>query len=225
MSKEVIVISLGGSVIVPNKVDIGFLKKFNKLIRSYLRKYKFIIITGGGKTCRNYLNAASSVTKLHAEDLDWLGIHSTRLNAHLLRTIFRDVAHPVLAKDPKKKVKFDKVLIAAGWKPGHSTDYDAVELAKTFKVNTVVNITNIDYLHDKDPSKYKNAKIIKEIDWKGFRKIVGNKWSPGINAPFDPVASKLAQKLDLTLILVGKNLSNLKKVFDKKQFKGSIIIS
>lgn len=223
MKKEVVVISLGGSVIVPDKIDVRFLKGFRKLVKGYLRKHKFAIITGGGKTCRNYLKAASSVVRLHAEDLDWLGIHSTRLNGHLLRIIFRDVAYPRVLKNPTKRVRFDKVLIAAGWKPGCSTDYDAVMLAKTLGAKTVVNITNIDYLHDRDPRIYKNAKIIKKTDWQGLRKIVGDKWKPGMNVPFDPIAVKQGQSLKLKLVLLGKNLSNFKKFLDGKKFKGSIV--
>ena len=223
MQKEVIVISLGGSVVVPDKVDVGFLKRFNGLVRKYLRKYRFILIVGGGRICRSYQKAASSVVKLNTEDLDWIGIHSTRLNAHLLRTIFRDIAYKKVIKDPNENVKFDKVLVAAGWKPGWSTDYDAVLLAKTFNAKTVVNMTNIDYLHDKDPRIYKNAKKIEKTDWKGMRKIVGDKWIPGMNVPFDPVAVKEAQKLKLKLILVGKNLNNFKKFLDNKKFKGSIV--
>ncbi len=160
---------------------------------------------------------------VHNEDLDWLGIHSTRLNGHLVRTVFRDVAHPVVIKNPTKKVQFKKVLIAAGWKPGASTDYDAVLLAKVYKAKNVINMTNVDWLYNKDPSKYLSAKKIKKIDWKGFRKIVGNKWIPGINAPFDPVASREAQKLDLRLILLGNKLKNLKKFLDDKKFVGSVI--
>lgn len=222
---KVIVISLGGSVLVPDKIAVSFLKRFRRLIKSYLRKYKFVIITGGGKTAREYQNAARKVARLTDEDLDWLGIHGTRLNAHLLRTIFRDVAKPAIVKNPKKKIKFDKVLIAAGWEPGWSTDYDSVLLARNFGAKTVINMTNIDYLHDKDPRKYKNAKKIETIDWKGFRKIVGNKWSPGLNAPFDPVAAKLAEKSGMELVLIGKDINNLKKFLDGKKFKGSIVKS
>ncbi|MBR9691983.1 UMP kinase [Candidatus Woesearchaeota archaeon] len=223
MKKEVIIISLGGSVIVPDNIDVKFLKKFRALIKSYSRKYKFVLITGGGKTCRRYLAAAANAAKLYAEDLDWLGIHATRLNGHLLRTIFRDVAYPKVIRNPTKKVKFDKVLIAAGWKPGASTDYDAVLLAKNFKAKTVINITNVDWLHDKDPKKYKSAKKIEKIDWKGFKKIIGDKWIPGMNTPFDPVATKIAQREKMKLILIGKKLGNLKKFLDGKKFAGSVI--
>jgi len=221
--KEVIVISLGGSVVVPDEVNIGFLKRFNRLIRRYLGKYKFVLITGGGHTARVYQKAASSVVKLKTEDLDWLGIHSTRLNAHLIKTIFRDVAYKRIIKNPREKVKFDKVLIAAGWKPGWSTDFDAVILAKTFNAKTVVNMTNIDYLHDKDPRIYKNAKIIKRTDWHGLRSIVGDKWIPGMNVPFDPIAAKEGQKLKLKLVLLGKDLNNFKKFLDGKKFEGSVV--
>ena len=223
MKKEVVVISLGGSVVVPNKINIKFLKEFKKVVKKYLTKYKFVLIVGGGRTAREYQQAASAVTKLNPEDLDWLGIHATRLNAHLLRTVFRDVAKPAIVKNPKGKFRFDKVLIAAGWEPGWSTDYDAVLLAKSVGANTVVNMTNVDYLHDKDPRTNKNARKIEKTNWKGFRKIVGSKWTPGLNAPFDPVASKLAQRAGMKLVLIGNKLDNFKNFLDKKEFKGSIV--
>ena len=223
MKKEVIVISLGGSVIIPDRIDIKFLKDFRKLIKSYLRKYRFVLITGGGHTARLYQRAADSVVKLKSENLDWLGIHSTRLNAHLIKTIFSDAAHKRIIKNPTEKVKFDKILIAAGWKTGFSTDFDAVILAKSYGAKTVINMTNIDYLYDKDPKIYKNAKQIEKTDWKGFRKIVGDKWIPGMNVPFDPIAAKEAQKLKLKLVLLGKDLNNFKRFLDAKKFKGSVV--
>jgi len=223
MKKEVIVLSLGGSVIVPEKIDINFLKNFKKLILKNLKKYKFILITGGGYTCRLYQKAADSVIKLKTEELDWLGIHSTRLNAHLIKTILGKNAYKNIITNPNDKIKFDNVLVGAGWKPGWSTDYDAVVLAKNYKAKTVINMTNINYLHDKNPKKYKKTKIIKKTDWKGFRKIVGNKWIPGLNVPFDPVAAKLAQKLKLRLVLIGNNLKNFDNFLKNKKFKGSIV--
>jgi len=221
--KEIIIISLGGSIVIPNEINVTFLKNLRKLITKYTSKYKFVIVVGGGKTARKYIQAAKDIRKLNTKDLDWIGIHSTRLNAHLLRTIFRDIAYPKIIKDPNIKVKFDKVLIAAGWKPGFSTDYDAVLLAKNLKAKTVINMTNVDYLYDKNPLTHKNAKKIVCTDWKTLRKLVGDKWVPGMNAPFDPIATKKAAKLKLRLILLGKSLVNLKKFLDKKNFKGSII--
>jgi uridylate kinase len=225
MKKETIIMSLGGSIIVPDHIDIDFLKKFRELILKQVKKGKrFFIVCGGGRITRNYQYAASKITKLTRDDLDWLGIHSTRLNAHLLRTIFRRAAHPVVIKNPTSKIQIKKnIAIAAGWKPGFSTDHDAVLLAKKFRIKTLINISNINFVYNKDPTKHRNAKPLKEISWKKFRKIVGNKWDPGLNLPFDPVASKEAEKLGLKVIIMGNNLKNLENFLNKKKFKGTII--
>src|SRR3989338_979844 len=207
------IISLGGSLIVPDELDLKFLKSFKNIIeKAVARKKSFLIITGGGRTSRKYSEAAKNLRCLNPTDLDWLGIHSTRLNGHLLRTIFRAHAHPRIITNPKRKEPaVEPIIIAAGYRPGWSTDYVAVLLAKKYNIKTILNLSNIDYVYDKDPNKNKNAQPYKQLSWDQFRKIVGNKWDPGLNAPFDPVASRLAQKLGLRVIIMnGRKLQNLK---------------
>ncbi len=223
---SIYIISLGGSIIVPNgSIDTKFLKSFNTFIRSRVKNGdRFVIITGGGGVAREYQRAAKGVARLTRDDLDWLGIHATRMNAHLLRTIFRDIARPVICKDPSRIKSTSKypLIIAAGWKPGWSTDYVATRIAKRLKAAMVVNLSNIDYVYDKDPKKYKTAKKLEEVTWPEFRKIVGNKWDPGLNVPFDPVASRLAHKEGIPVsILNGKDLQNLGRMLDGKAFKGT----
>ena len=220
------VISLGGSLVVPGEIDINFLRKFKSIIEREIKfGKKFIIIVGGGKTARNYQNAAKSLTKVSNEDLDWLGIHATRINAHLLLTIFRKSAYYRIIKNPKEKVNFkEKILIAAGWKPGFSTDYDAVLLAKTHGSDTIINLTNVDYVYNKDPNKFKDAKPFKEISWKDYLKLIDQKWIPGMSAPFDPVASGLAQKLKIKVIIInGRKPENLKNCLENRKFTGTAI--
>jgi uridylate kinase len=224
--KKIFVISLGGSVLVPNKIDIEFLKKFKNIIKEEIKNgKKFIIIVGGGKTARNYQNAAKRVIKVSNEDLDWLGIHATKINAHLLLTIFRKYAYYRIIKNPKEKIKLkEKILIAAGWKPGFSTDYDAVLLAKTYGSDTIINLTNVDYVYDKDPNKFKDAKPFEKISWKDYLNLIEEKWIPGMSAPFDPIASKLAQKFKFKAVIInGNNLKNLKNYLENKNFKGTLI--
>ena len=222
---EYAIISLGGSLVVPEEIDVPFLKKFRSLIISHLKSRKFIIIVGGGRTCRKYQKAAKEITKPTQEDLDWLGIHSTRLNAQLMHTTFREVAHPLVLRNYYETIKTTKsVIIATGWKPGHSTDYDSVMWAKNLKSRTIINLSDIDYVYDRDPDLDKSAKPFERLSWDDFRRIIGNEWSPGINAPFDPVASREAQKLGLKVVIMnGKNLSNLKDFLEGKKFKGTII--
>jgi uridylate kinase len=223
---KTIIISLGGSIIVPKHIDHVFLRKFKKLIEEFIKKdCRFIIITGGGYTARKHQKAASKICELHPDDLDWIGIHATRINAHLLRTIFKKDAYPKIIKDPNKKITTNKkIIIAAGWKPGRSTDYVAVLLAKNFSCSEIINLSNIEYVYNKDPRKFKDAKPLINISWKEFRKIVGDKWDPGLNMPFDPVASKEAQSLRLKVaIMRGKDVNNLRNHIEGKEFRGTII--
>jgi uridylate kinase len=222
------VVSIGGSIVVPNgEIDADFLSGLKKLIFARAKHGdKFVIVVGGGGTCRTYQRAAKAVTKVTNEDLDWLGIHATRLNGHLMRTIFRQVAHAEMFNDPRRVPKRfrEAVVVAAGWKPGWSTDYVATSVAKRLGTKVVINLSNIDYLYTKDPRKYKDATPICEIGWKAFRKMVGSTWDPGMNVPFDPVASKLAQGSGINVILAnGKNLKNLEKILAGKSFIGTVI--
>jgi len=225
-TKERYIISLGGSLIVPDEIDVKFLREFRAIItREVARGKKFLLITGGGKTSRRYSDAAQALGQLNSHDLDWLGIHSTRLNGHLMRTIFRSLAHGRVVDDPARRVSAkEPVIIAAGYRPGWSTDYVAVLLAQKYQGQAVVNLSNIDYVYDRDPRKFKDATPIKNISWADFRKIVGNKWNPGLHLPFDPVASKLAQKMKLKVVVMnGKNLPNLKNFLAGKKFEGTVI--
>ncbi len=231
MYKEKIVISLGGSLIVPaGGIDITFLKNFNKFIREQIKKYpkrQFFIVAGGGATTRHYQDAAQNSVdhKIVPEDLDWLGLHATRLNAQLIRTIFRDIAEPFILKHYEIIRKVEKqVVIGGGWKPGFSTDFCTAMVCEDYGVKTVVNMSNIEYAYDSDPRVNPAAKAIKKINWAKFRKIVGDVWEPGMNKPYDPIASKKAQELGLkVIILKGNNFENLQNYFEGRDFVGTTI--
>lgn len=222
------ILSVGGSIIIPTSgFDIPFLKKFRKLILDEVKKgQKFILVVGGGSTCRDYQQAAAKVVSQTKEELDWLGIHSTVFNAQFVRTLFGDHAYKDVISDPRKKVKTNKsIIIAAGWKPGCSTDNDGVLLAKTYGVKHMLNLSNIEYAYDKDPNKYKDAVKIEDMDWATFiKEVVGTTWDPGKSLPFDPIASKTAKKIGLSVsILKGTDLANVKKALNDKKFNGSYI--
>lgn len=229
-NQQTFVLSLGGSLVVPNGgIDTQFLSGFTRFVRTQVssKKRRFFIVVGGGTTARHYRDAGEAVlhAQLTADDLDWIGIHTTRLNAQLLRTILRDIADPRVIKHYEIILKIEApVAIAAGWKPGWSTDYCAVTLCQDYGIRQVINLTNVDQVYDKDPKKYPNAKPLKEISWKAYRTMVGDKWKPGMSAPFDPVASKLAQDFGVTVkILNGRNLDNLALALDGKPFVGTTI--
>ena len=96
----------------------------------------------------------------------------------LVRGIFSGYADEIIISNPNEKISSKKsVIVAAGWKPGFSTDYDAVLLAKNLKIREVINMSNVNYVYDKDPKKYKDAKKIEKTAWNDFRKLIGSKWN------------------------------------------------
>ncbi len=209
---------------MPKEIDVDYLKKFRKVIISLLPKYIFIIVCGGGKICRDYINASKQIIKNKNIVYDKLGIKVTEVNAELVKSIFTEHVYPEVHSDYNKKVNFKQILIGSGFKPGTSTDFDAVMFAELYNAKTIINMSNIEYVYTKDPKKYKDVKKIKNISWKNFRKIVGNKWKAGMNLPFDPVASQKAEKLKLRVIILnGRNLDNFKDCLKEKKFEGTII--
>ena len=225
--EEIIVISLGGSLIIPDQIDTDFLKDFKALILSHVAQGKrFILITGGGKLCRRYNEAAYTIAQLSNVELDWLGIHSTRFNAQFVRLIFGEqYAEQEIIINPTLPINFNKsIMIGAGWEPGNSTDLDAVLIAKNFGAKKVINLSNIDSVYDSDPKKNPNAKKIEEISWSEYRKLIPSEWNPGLNSPFDPIASKEAEEARIEVIIMnGKPVDNLAKCLNGEKFLGTVI--
>ncbi len=222
---KTVVIGLGGSIMYPDTINFQFLKSFRNFILKRLDNNRFVIVAGGGRASRAYQEAAAKVTRVTDEDKDWLGIHATRSNAHLLRTIFRDVSDPVVL-DKRWKVRHLRypVTIASGWRPGWSTDYIAVQLACDFKISEVVIAGKPAHVYNKDFTKHSDAAPFYELTWRAYRKMVPVKWKPGAHAPVDPVAARLADKKGIEAIVVGgADLKNLSSLLTGHEFIGTVI--
>lgn len=227
--KERIIISLGGSLLVPDSIDVEFIRNFKKFIVRYISLgYRFILVTGGGHTARHYIEATEKISDITDDDKDWLGVHATRMNAHMVRTVFRKYAHARINTNPHDLEDFysapEAILVAAGWRPGFSTDFDAVLLGKYLDARRIINLSNIDMVYDCDPKKHHDAKPFPRLSWKAFQKLVGDEWNPGMNVPFDPVASSMAavEKMEVA-ILNGDDLQNVENYILGKKFVGTVI--
>jgi len=225
----VTVISLGGSIVAPDGVDELFLKDFVALIGEFLvkdDKRRFILVIGGGGPARAWQSAYRNIASTTVnEEADWIGIMATRLNAQLVKAVMGEWCTQEVVYDPTQvEPLMGRVLVAAGWKPGFSSDYDAVLLAERFQADAVINLSNIEKVHTDDPKKNPDAKPIDAISWTDFCAMVGDEWTPGKNVPFDPVASRHAARLGLKVICAaGKNLPNLGKILLGEPFTGTTI--
>jgi uridylate kinase len=230
------VLSLGGSIVAPEGPDSAFLAQFMALVREHLAvsdERRLILVVGGGGPARSWQRAYRDVVSMReagesvgsSDAQDWIGIMATRLNAQLVKALLGELCPQDVVTDPTSLSLFmGRALVAAGWKPGFSTDFDAVLLAERFGANRVLNLSNIAKVYTDDPRTNPAAKPIDSISWADFRAIVGEEWSPGKNTPFDPVASRKASELGLEVICAaGRDLDNLRKILEGESFVGTTI--
>ncbi|MBP6888660.1 MAG: UMP kinase [Candidatus Pacebacteria bacterium] len=226
MQKNPIIISVGGSLMVPDSIDIQFLANLKLILEEQIKKgERFILITGGGKVCRRYQAVVNEFNNNSQLDADWMGIHVTILNANLLKLILKEHVHDKLIGDPTIKHPWHSpILIGAGYEPGHSTDYDAVCIANTYNVKKIINLSNIDYVYDSDPRVNPHARKIEKMKWEEFLEIIPKKWSPGLNSPFDPTASQLAYENGVEVAMInGEQLERLVDYIEGREFIGTKI--
>ncbi len=223
------IISLGGSIVAPDNPDVPFIQRFSALVREYLAEKedrRIILIVGGGGPARAYQQAYRDISgKTHSEEQDWIGIMATRLNAQLIRGVFADLCPDPVVTDPTVvREMTGRVLVAAGWKPGFSTDTDAVYLAEQFGADRVINLSNIAKVYTDDPRTNPDAEPLDRISWEEFRRMIGDEWTPGRNVPFDPVATKKAAELGLRVICAaGRDIENLARLLRGERFEGTVI--
>ena len=226
---ETIIMSVGGSLIVPGDIDTHFLSTLKDFITDQTTNHgrRFIMIAGGGRTARNYQDAAATVTELNPEDIDWMGIHATRLNGHLLRTVLRDIAHPEMITNPDTIQDIPgepAVVIASGYRPGSSTDLIAVHIAQYVGATKVINLSNIDYVYTDDPATNPDAQKIEKTNWSEFRELIPEEWNPGMSAPFDPVAAKSAERSGMEVAIInGSRPDALANYLAGEAFIGTMI--
>lgn len=227
MKKGVIVLSLGGSLIVPDKVDLKFLREFKKVISNNTKKYKFIVVCGGGSVARKYISALKDLG-LNEEFQSFSGISATRMNARFMSYIFKinpwkGIPHTM--KSLKKDVGKKEVVFcgALEYKPRQTSDSTAAQIAQSFK-SDFINLTNVPGLYNKNPKKFKNAKFIPKITWKEFFKLANkSKFKPGQHFVLDQTAAKIIMEHKISTYIIGKNLKQLDNLLKNKKFKGTTI--
>ncbi len=223
MKKEVIVLSLGGSIIIPNDINLKFLKEFKKTILSNAKKYKFVIVCGGGSIARKYINALKDKP---VELQSYSGISATRMNARFVSYFFdfdqKEIPHTL--ENVEEKLKSQEIVFcgALGYKKDQTSDSTAIEVAKRLK-SKFINITDVKGLYTKDPNKYKDAKLVKEISREKFYKIANEiKFKPGQHFVIDQHASKLIVENKITAYVIKEN-KELNNILQGKKFIGTII--
>lgn len=225
--KKVIVLSLGGSLIIPDQVDSSFLKKFKKMILSHTHKYKFVIVCGGGSLARKYIGAIKE-NGLNEKFQSLAGISATRANARFMSYFFAmdpEFGIPHTLETLHRYIKKDDIVFcgALEYKPRQTSDSTASEIATHLKT-IFINITNVSGLYTKNPKEHKDAKFIPKITWAGLWKMSNkNKYKPGQHFVIDQTASKIIMEHKIPTYIIGKDLKQLDNILHGKRFKGTLV--
>jgi uridylate kinase len=226
MKKEMIVLSLGGSQIIPEDINHPYLKKFKETVLKHTETYKFAIVCGGGSLARKYITAIKKEKgDLYHQSL--AGINATRANARFISYFFgHDPKYgiPKTLRTVKKYLKKRDIVFcgALEYKENQTSDTVAALITKKMK-GEFVNLTNVKGLYTKDPKKYKNAKFIPKISWENFDKIVQKiKFKPGQHFVLDQGASTIIKKRKIKTIII-KDVKELDNYLKKKKFIGTVI--
>ncbi len=225
--KKRIVISLGGSVIVPDKINLKLLKEFKKVLLKHKAGYKFVVVCGGGNVARLYIDAlrrAGRNEKLQA----LIGISITRVNARFLSYIFgRDPSEgvPHSIEHVKRLLAKQDIVFCGGlrYMPKETSDTTAAKIARALRCE-FINITNVAGLYDKNPLKYKNAKFLPRVSWRYlYEKAKAIEYRPGLHFVIDAKAAKILMENKIKTYIIGTCMQELDKLLGGKNFRGTIV--
>ncbi|MCL2891000.1 MAG: UMP kinase, partial [Methanomassiliicoccaceae archaeon] len=146
---EKVVVSIGGSVLIPDNDDSAYIAALAKVLKEVSKKVRIAVVCGGGKTARYYANTGRKLGGT-TEQLDELGIGATRLNAMLLSLALGDDSYysvPLTIGEAAEAFVSGKIVVMGGTGPGHTTDAVATMVAGKIGAERVVNATSVDAVY------------------------------------------------------------------------------
>lgn len=225
---EKVVVSVGGSVLIPGNDDSVYIKRLADVLKDVSRNVNVAIVCGGGKIARYYSDTAKGAGAT-VYQRDMLGIGATRLNAELLRIALGDRAYgcvPLTVDEAAAAFAEGRIVVMGGTEPGHTTDAVAAMLAGKINSKRIVNATSVDAVYSDDPKKDPNAERFSELTIKELGKIVYEEHDAGRSSVFDPLGVKLAMRDHIDIMVVdGRDLGEMKNAILGKKIKGTFIRS
>lgn len=222
--KETIIIAVGGSLLVPDVIDTKFIKQLKEMTLDLIAQGRqIILVPGGGKTARKYQKALAELNHAESSSLDWVGIKAIHLNCELLKHYFSDTELHVIQQPEEITGVHSALVIKEAYAPGNSSDMGAVRMAEITGATKIINFSNVSHVYTDDPRNNGKAEKLKRISWDDYQDLIPEEWTPGMSAPFDPVASQLAKNLGISVAVLGASIENLKGYLSGERFEGTVI--
>ncbi|MFL6362460.1 MAG: UMP kinase [Nitrososphaeraceae archaeon] len=223
--RDRIVIKLSGSIFSQDLHNTS-IKKYAEMLSHISKKVHPIVITGGGKIARLYINLARSLGSDEAT-LDIMGIEVSRLNARLLIVALNGLAYSQVPTDLEKvaiAVESGKIVVVGGFHPGQSTNATSALIAEKIKASKFLNATDVDGIYNSDPNTNKNAKLFKEVTIEQCMKILQSGSSmAGTYDLMDIVALKVIERSNISTRVLRSDVANIKNAINGKHWIGTEI--
>ena len=209
--KEKIIIAVGGSLLVPDSIDVSFIRQLKEITKSLISKgYQVILVPGGGKTARNYQIALQELDQNNSDALDWVGVKSIHLNADFLYRAFSDIGvNPVIYQPEELEEVHSSVVIKAAFEPGQSSDAGAVRMANVSGAKRIINFSNTSHVYSADPRTNKDVEKFEKLN-DDYKKALHIKTE--VTDFFYDVDYRLKQLMDKSLY-ANNQLTNLQNSF------------
>ena len=224
---DTVVISIGGSILIQEKDDIGFFKKLASTLLEKSKEHKLFVVTGGGKIAREYIHIGRELGASETY-LDEIGIDITRLNARLLIQALGDTTYHMPARIIEEALQAGKthqVVVMGGLHPGFTTDAVSAMMAERVNAVRLVNATSVPGVFTADPKKDPSAKLIKKMNYDELIDIVDKAdRGAGPHIVFDPLAARIIKRSHIkTIVCDGRNLQALMSAIDGDEVAGTLI--
>ena len=214
MNKNKIVVKLSGSIFDFN-TDFEILNNYINIIKKISELYQPIIITGGGKIARFYINLSRSLG-FDESGLDLMGIQVSHLNAKLLIAGLKDLCFPITPKNLDEistAVMTNKIVVTGGLYPGQSTNATSALIAEKIQAVKFFNATDVDGIFNFDPRTNPDAKMYDSISVKECIKILKIENSmAGTYDLMDLISLKVIERSKLPTFVFKSSIDNLGKI-------------
>lgn len=223
---KTIVISLGGSILIP-EIGKNRIRQYVPVLKEIAGRHLLFVVVGGGGEARRYIEAARAL-RIDEGTADEIGILVTRLNATMLVAAMGDAAYPKVAEshsEARKYAEHGKCVVMGGITPGQTTDAVAAVLAERVHADVFVNVTSVDGIYSADPKKDPAAIFYEYLTPKQLLGIVGkDQMTAGLNTVLDMIAARVVERSGIPLVVLdGTDPENLRSAVMAGRYKGSIV--
>ena len=223
---KTVVISLGGSILIP-ELENHLIQEYIPVLKKIAKKCQLFVVVGGGGEARRYINVARRLG-IDEGTSDEIGILITRLNATLLIASLGSDAYPKVAESHNEAKKFGetgKIVIMGGITPGQTTDAVAAVLAERVQASVFINATSVNGVYEEDPKKNPKAKRFSTLSPQQMLAIVGaGGLGAGSNNVLDIIAARVVERSHIPLVVLdGSDPKNLEDAILKGKFVGTVV--